>query len=279
MSGFFPSTSGGTPIANENTAYEFVGWGSMDQGTALGSAGVSGTKGTAVQLSAGTSNDWAGFTLWVAENGNRRCLIDISLDGGTTWAVENVFVRPGAAGTSGGWISIPIHVNVPASSTIHARVQNASTGASTPVALVGKVRTSNSRPLYSSMKSLTADTTSGTDATRAGPIVNIVDSLAWTEVLATMPSGGADALMAVVGEGASYAANKRGALRLGVGGVGAEVEFYRQPWSTGTGNPLLKTTSYTLIEKNFTAGQRIAACLMSDETADSAYVGIYRLLA
>lgn len=279
MSGFFPSASGGAPIANENTSYELVGWGSTDQGTTLVSAGASGTKGTAVQLSAGTSNDWAGFMLWIAENGNQRCLIDISLDNQATWAVENIYARPGAAGTSGGWISVPVPVNVPAGSTIHARVQNAATGVSTPVALVGKVRTSNSRPLYSSLKSLTADTTAGTTATRAGPTVNIVNSLAWTEVLASIPSGGADALMAVVGEGASYAANKRGALRLGVGVDPSEVEFYRQPWSTGTGNPLLKTTSYTLIEKNFTAGQRIAACLMSDTTADSAYVGIYRLLA
>lgn len=269
---YFGGSSGGGP-ENEDTDYEFVGFTASDWGhVSLGSAGSANTKGTAVQVTAATANDWAGFDLIVFNNNNVRSLIDISIAGNdfTAPAVPNLYMRPSAPGAGDGRCEAFIPLNVPAASNIYARIQNPSTGVATPIAIRGRKRSPKSAPCFNAMDALVAGST-----TRAGVSVAMVNAVAWTELVANT---GEDygALLAIVGEESAITANKRGGLRLAIGAPGSEVEFWRQTWRAATGNPLIRSDGYRLIEKAIPAGSRISACVITDTpNSDTASVGLW----
>lgn len=264
--------AGGSPL-NEDTDYEFVAFGVQDQGgVSLGSAGVTNTKGTPVQVTAATADDWAGFDLIVFSNLNVRSLIDISISGNSfaTPAVPNLYMRPSAGGAGDGRCEAYIPLNVPAASDIYARIQNPSTGVNTPVAIRGRKRSAKSPPCFDVMEALVSGST-----THAGATVSMTNSVVWTEIVAST-SQTYGALLTILGEESSITANKKGGLRLAVGSSGSEVEFWRQTWRAATGNPLIRSDGYRLIEKTIPAGSRISACVITDmPNSDTASVGLW----
>lgn len=269
---YFGGAGGGSPL-NEDTDYEFVAFGVQDQGgVSLGSAGVTNTKGTPVQLTAATADEWAGFDLLVFDNSNVRSLIDISISGNSfaTPAVPNLYMRPSAAGAGSGRAEVYIPLKVPAASDIYARIQNPSTGVWTPVAIRGRKRSAKSPPCFDVMEALVSGST-----THAGATVSMTNSVVWTEIVAST-SQTYGALLTILGEESSITANKKGGLRLAVGPSGSEVEFWRQTWRAATGNPLIRSDGYRLIEKTIPAGSRISACVITETpNSDTASVGLW----
>lgn len=252
MSQWIPFSSGGGSISNLDTSYEQVGFGAGD-GTTITTAAAN-TKGSYVQLSASTSNDWAGFwmSLGPASASGTRYLFDVSFDGGSTVALPNFFVQPGA-NLSGQGPLVFVPLNVPAGSDVRVRAQ-ASTGTNTfRMGIMGAIRTSQSRPMFNTCTAINA---ADTAATYAGSI-SIPLTNAWTEINAST-SGTYGGIMG------SFTANNATAaqavsIAVGVGASSSEVELFRVLSGYNTSSPALRGAIMPLIEHSIASSSRIAA--------------------
>lgn len=247
-------SSGGGSIANLDTTYEMIGFDTGAGSTVTTGAGTN-TKGTYVQLSAATANNWSGFYVTYSSAGaaSQRFLADVSFDGGTTANVPNLYLEPGSPlyGLSGP-IYIPMLVS--AGSDVRVRVQCGSTGGNLRVAIIGVVRTSQSRPCFTTCVNINAADTAGT---RAGSI-DIPLTNAWTEVAASTANT-YGAIMTVFGSSTVMATAQAVGLAMGTGAAASEVERMRVLGGTGTSSPNLRGGSFPLLESSISSGTRLSA--------------------
>lgn len=264
MSQWIPFSSGGGSITNLNTTYEQVGLGSGD-GTVITTAAAN-TKGSYVQLTASTINNWAGFwlSLGPASASGTRYLLDISFDGGTTVAVPNLFIQPGAI-LSGQGPMFFVPLNVPSGSDFRVRAQ-ASTGTNTfRMAVLGVVRTSASRPLFNACTALNAaDTTSTYPGAISIPLTD-----AWTEITAST-AGTYGALLSIHAASGNATTPQTVGIAIGTGAAASEVEMIRWICGYNSSSPALRGATSVLVETSVAAGTRVAArCYGSTPNSDA----------
>lgn len=247
------ASGGGTTIQNPDITYEQVGFGSGD-GTVITGTSVN-TKGSYVQLTASTSNNWSGFYLSVASSssGTARFLMDISLDGGSTIAVPNLFIQPGAIlGGQTGPIYIPL--NVASGANIQIRTQTGTTNASFRAAIIGAITNSQSRPCFSTCTALTsADTATTLPGTIDIPLDNT-----WEEVVAST-STTYGAIQAFYGAAVNPGTAQTVGVALGVGAASSEVELIRTIIGLNSSSPPLRGGGGPLVEHSIPSGSRLSA--------------------
>ena len=277
----FSTFSGGAAGANANlnNTYEYAG---VDAGglSTLLTGNVSGnTKGSASPLSAEgsagvTANAWAGFWVYIngSSAGSTRWLIDISFDNSATWAVSNLYAEPGAGATP---MRVFIPLNVPAGSTITARAQaSASSSPTVRVGLKGVVRNASSPPLFTTMASLTADT-STTRASSADISTVASGSTTWATVVASTAATYGE-LLAIPGSGTTVTTAELGMIRLGVGAAASEVELAgRDPVQYASALPSVARSVVSRIERSVASGLRISAQFVKATAGETMRLALY----
>lgn len=277
MSGYTSFASGGGSPVNLDNTYESLGFTTTFVGTACTSG--NGSKGTTSATLGTTSAAYSGFWLYVAwaSTSNSRYLMDVSFDGGSTWAIQNFYVEPSTSGTSVAPYWFPM--NVPVSSDI--RIRSQSTGATTFRAWVqGALTNANSAPMFNTFTALNADTTntrpSGGDIT----MVNNASTTFTTILDPTVATYGA--LMAVIGAPSTGAVTtlQTVMLNIGVGAAASEVVIGRL--AAGAQNASAASfraqPGVTLL-KTIASGARLSAQVKSNTQGanDLATVGLYGL--
>lgn len=252
MSQWISFASGGGSPSNLNTTYEEVGFGSGD-GTTITTTSPAHTKGAYAQLVASTANDWAGF--WIVIGGSSsaagRFLIDISLDGGSTVAIPNLFTLPGAIATGQGPMFF-VPLNVPAGSDVQVRAQSGTATQSFRIAMMGAIRNATSRPLYNTCTAISAaDTTATFPGSTSIPLTNT-----WAEM---NPSTSATygAVMANFGATTAPGTAQLLSLAIGYGASTAEVEMIRTICAINTSSPTFRGCNGLTAETSIPSGTRM----------------------
>jgi len=266
-------TGGGAGGANQNlnNAYELLGFnGTTGAGVGL-TSGVVNTKGTGAAIGT-TSSAWAGFwmVLGVGNTAGNRYMIDLSDDGGSTWAmVPNYFWWPA---TSGGPAMVWVPLAVAASTVIHARCQSNAASATTSVALIGAVDNAQSAPMYTTMTALNTDTATTLPSTDvplngAGYTTLVASTAAqygaFHLVLSyngTQP-GTSQALLAYLASGAAF----------------SEADFAYMPGHGLAANPQAHRNFTPMpFDVTVASGQRISAKIIANMTGTDNYrIGVY----
>lgn len=271
--------SGGTPIVNPDTDLETIGAGANGTGTTVTSSGSANTKGSWVQLTAAgsagvTVNNNSELTLWIGKQGSAsdRLLMDISLDGGTTVHVANLYIHPGSTPR---YDRVRLPINVPAGSNVQVRCQAQAGTKSVAVFAVCMKRTASTPPNFTSIAALNVDTAatrpSATDVSLGNTYVELVASTAATY-------GG---LIAILGDNGTVPALEQTALiTLGVGAAAAEVAVANWGAWAATSTPYFRSAFSPLVPKAIASGSRIAAKLAAvTPGTDNARIGLYGLVA
>lgn len=271
----FPGTGGGSPVNLDNT-YESLGFTTSFVGTACTSG--NGSKGTAVTMGT-TSAAWSGFWLYVAwaSTSNARYLIDISFDGGSTYAIQNYYVEPNSTGAPVAAYWFPMNV----ANAADMRVRAQSTAATTFRAWVqGALTNANSAPMFNTFTALNADTTntrpSGGDIT----MVNNASTTFTTILDPTVATYGA--LMAVLGGPSTGAVTtaQMVMLNIGVGAAASEVVIGRLAAGAQNASAAsFRAQPGLTIFKTIASGVRLSVQVKSNTQGanDLAVVGLYGL--
>lgn len=247
--------------SNPVDTYEEIGTGVADAGTTVTAAASAHTKGSYVQLTGAgaggvTVNDWSDF--WVLFSGmsasTTRVLADISIDGGSTVKCPDLFAQCGS-GTTGAVIGTHIRMAVPAGSSVGARIQAHIGNLTCAMKIIGVVANANSRPGFSTMEALNADTANTRPSTIDVPLTGT-----WTELV---PSTAAayGALMVTAGaNGTAFGTVQNAGLYLATGASGSEVALsFRQWMSLVNSNPPMKTGELCVYENTIASGVRLSA--------------------
>lgn len=271
MSGFFPFGSGGANVVvnPQDVTHEPLGYGADGSMTVL-TSGTSNVKGAYANLGV-TAAAWCGFWIEVgiSSTSSIRSLMDISIDGGSTIAVADLYTSISTTGTH----RIYIPLQVPAGRTVSARIQ-ANTGSITiRAAVLGRVTGSNTPPGFGTCTRLvTADTA----ATRP-PATNVAlqSSLAtWTQLLAATAAD-YGALLLSFGEATTNATAQQIAALIAIGASGSEVEWTRAAGFNGTTAGNLSRIN-NLVTKLIPSGSRIAAAALgATPGTDAIRVGLH----
>lgn len=185
MSGF-TSFGGSAAATNPDITYESVGW---NTGTATGVGILSGVANTAGNwISVGTTvAAFSGFILRVltSDQANGRLLFDISLDGGSTTYIPNVYAHVGSVANTRPASNIRLPMQVPAGSTISLRCRS-SVASTTPIVdIIGILASSTGvGPGFTTATAIeAADTTN----TRPGTVaINLsTGATTWTDLEAS----------------------------------------------------------------------------------------------
>lgn len=273
MSQFISFASGGVSPVNLDTDYEVAGIGTTGAGTTLTSAG-SNTAGTPVQLLAASTFDYHGVVVVLGpENTSAdRYMVDVSFDGGSTWAIPNLFVHNSATTQ---WTPVYFPLSVGTGADIRARLRCSNAAKTKVVYVIGIKRQAASPPGYTSVVSLTADTTTTRPDNANVPLTNT-----WTELI-TSTSDAYGGLLAIVGDNGSTPGTAQSALvTIGTGGSGSEAA-YAAPFSVfiGTANPIIRNGFSRTFEKAIPSGTRLSARINATTTGDNLYVGLWALKA
>jgi hypothetical protein len=258
--GAYLNFASGVSIANQDTDYELIGFGS-GAGTNINSGGTNHSKGSYVQLAAGgtagvTVNDVAGLYLYifVSSSGGVRFLVDISINGGSSALVTDLYAQPGT-NTPGAGVPIYLPLNIPAGSDVQIRTQASTNNTTCNFAIIGVKRSAQSRPCFGNCEHIIAPDTTNTRPSGT----NVPLSNAWTQLNAST-SRSYGALLGVMGDNGTNPATAQpisGAI--GVGASSAEVEIGRWMATQLTTAPNLVRGYSPLFEKAVASGSRISA--------------------
>lgn len=268
MSQIIIPPSGGSPVNPDNTV-QTMGYGAAGAGTQL-TAGGTNAKGSPTALGTVGGTSWAGFYIDVGMGSNSaaRFLLDLSFDGGSTWAVQNLFLQQG---TSGAYTRIFLPLNVASASDIAARVQSSVASATLSIAVKGLLRNADSLPLFSTFTALNVDSAntrpSTVDVGLANTFVELISSTA----------AGYGALLAVVADNGTLPATSQGAsFAIGLGGSGSEAEIDRWGVQISTANPAIRTGASPVLMKTIPSGSRLSARgLAATPGSDAFRVALY----
>lgn len=278
-SGFFGAASGAN--VNLNNSYEFLGWtlssGNPD-GTLTGVAGGTTANtfpvtGTSIGT---TANAWAGFFLYLGPASTNRYILDISFDGGTTWAIQGLYVEPASSGMQA---PMRVPVAVPAGAVIVARLKASASTQTLHVGFVGIIKNASSPPCFSTMTGLNIDGTATHAATADTPLSSPATNTWTSQVASTAAAYGALFMMPGGGTSTPITA-QAAALSLGVDPTGgttyAEVARY-DLWIAPASQPTLHAMGY-IIEHAVPAGSRLATRILAvTPGSDAMRVGLYGL--
>lgn len=268
MSQIIIPPSGGSPVNPDNTV-QTMGYGAAGAGTQL-TAGGTNAEGSPTALGTVGGTSWAGFYVDVGMGSNSaaRFLLDLSFDGGSTWAVQNLFVQPG---TSGAYTRIYLPLNVASGANISARVQSSQASATINIALKGLLRNANSLPLFSTFTALNIDNTNSRPST-----VDVALSNTFVEEV-TSTAAAYGAIMGVVADnGTLPTAAQGGSFAIGLGASGSEVEIDRWGVQIATSAPAIRTGASPVLMKTIPSGSRLSARgLAATPGSDAFRVALY----
>ncbi|MCX7586528.1 hypothetical protein [Phenylobacterium sp. 58.2.17] len=245
---------GGEPAlpVNLDTTYRLLGF-DAGNGTLVTGAN-NNLKGAWTTIEAETDAALAGFWLSpaYASGINLRALVDISFDGGATIAIPNLFIWPGSV-TSGMTGPFWFPVNIPAGAHVAIRMQGAQAWGTMRFAVIGEVRTANSRPLFNHCEHLVAPATATTQPSDVGlPL-----SGEWAEInAATAREYGA--LWAAYGVQGTPTGQPVG-LFIGKGAEGAEAALAGVISAVNSSSPTLRGGASIPINQVIAAGTRVVA--------------------
>lgn len=280
MSSFFPGVSGSGQNANLNNSYEPLGWnlvsGNPDGTLTLVTASTSANAYGATSALGTTANAWAGFLLYLGPaNSTNRYVLDISFDGGTTWAVTGLYCEPSSSGMQPP-LRLPLAVPQGATISVHAKC-SASPSQTIRVGVVGIIRNSSSPPCFSTMTGLNFDG-AATRAATADTALSGTGSPTYTQAVASTAAA-YGALFVMLGAGATAPVTAQAAaLSIATGASGSEVEIARQYlWIAASALTVPHFAPY-VIEKSIPVSTRISAKVAAAVPgSDAIRVGIYGL--
>lgn len=255
--GAFLSFGGGVSIDNLEYDPVLIGFGSDGFGTQIPGNAAAFVKGATTQLAASVSADLAGIILVFlnASASNGRYNVDISLDGGSTWFMENIYVAPN--NNAGGVTYYPLPINIPQGSDFRMRCSGEASNRTVNVAVIGVPRSAQSRPLYNNAERLFAADTAANYATTSAFGVALASSTVWTELVAST-SREYKALLPIIGESGAATTIQPISVRIATGAAGSETEIARFPLSIGTSSPRLPRGICPLISKVIPVGTRVS---------------------
>lgn len=270
MGGFTSFAASTGPTAPAQLTYEYMGYTASGSGITATASGTTNTKGSTSNTLGTSSSAYCGFTLYVTRgsSSSARYLLDISFDGGSTWAVQNLYFIPAGIGSMADRLDIP--VIVPASSDIRIRCQS-STGSATLVCTInGWVAGTNAPIGYTSMTNLFADTS--TTRPSSTQLVSVGSGSTTYTTLVDPLAASYDAMMAVIDtDTTAVATSQTVTFKLATGAAASEADYYK--WAVGqqdTSNNVPRGWT-TMIRKSIASGVRLSAQALTNSTTNNEY--------
>jgi hypothetical protein len=258
MSGivYFPSGGG-----NTSELYEGIGAGSDGSGTTI-TTGAGNTAGAYAsgQLSAATAAAWSGFdvTFTSANSSANRYLVSISVDGGSTTLVANLYVQPHAVTSSSIGVvrySFPLQVAAGANIMVKAQSQNATQ--TLKCNMVGWVTGATNPPGFTTCTQLLAPDTTNTRASSTSVAIT-TDATTWTQLVASTAATYGAFLVALSDNGVAPGTVQICRSRLGVGAAASEVTARGFQFGVGTSGALCPRAASPLIEQSIASTSRLS---------------------
>ena len=277
MSAIIPF-SGGGQASNPNRSYETIGSG--DGSGTLVTGGTANTDdGAYAQLAgAGTAgvtvNAWAGFYFQPTQQSaaGSRFLAHISINGGSTNIISDIWVSPGIAGVSGG-AQYYIPLQVPAGSDVRVKTRSSTTGATFKCSIIGIVANATDAPGFTTATRLTtANTTATYPATSTGTNYDVTVGTAatgWTPLIAsTAAQYGAFLLIMGPSPTANPAVAQAVLATLATGANPNETPIFSYELTTTTSVAYVQRAVSPLIQKTVAASTRLTMSLQSTTAGD-----------
>jgi len=273
MSGF---TSFGGSVANRaNPGYEAVGVTDTSTGLVLLTASAStNTKGSYANLGTASGALWKGIWVYLGVNSatGAQFLIDISVDGGTTVKIPNLYCK---SGTSSAGISLYLPLNVQTTATandVRARCQSTVGSATVQVAVMGVLNNdSNSPPLWDNMSAETMQTASTALAPNACTVGTGAGAYVQLDASASQNFG---AILPVAGNFSATAAEEV-VCTLATGASGAETAILVFPAVRSSLNPTCNNQYGPLIYTTIASATETRGKMNSVAGAGTGHIGWY----
>lgn len=258
MSGivYFPGGGG-----NTNSLYEGVGAGSDGSGTTIttGAANTAGAYASG-ELTAATAAAWWGFdvTFTSASSSANRYLVSISIDGGATTLVSNLYVQPHAVTSSSiGVVRCAFPLQVPAGSNIMVKAQAQNATQTLKCNMVGWVAGSANAPGFTTCTQLLTPDTTNTRASSTSVAVT-TDATTWTQLVASTAANYGAFLVVLSDNGVAPGTVQICRSRLGLGAAASEATVRGFQFGVGTSGALCPRAASPLIEQAISAGGRLS---------------------
>lgn len=263
QSSFFPGTGGGA-VSNPADTFENCG---ID-GTNPGEGVTASTPGTAhtkaaswTNICASTASAWSGFYLYYSgpTSSTLRFLCDVSLDGGSTTKLANLYFQPGGSGEGQGFYYLPLQAA--AGSTLAVKCQASAVTQSINFFIRGTISTGSNAPGFANADQLgTPDTAN----TRSESTINVPTSDTWTTITAsTAQSYGA--FVVVLGDSGTATAQRFSYV---IGAGAGPTELARGFASTGSASPILRRT-WLPVAATVAAGSAVKVKARANTTTDN----------
>jgi hypothetical protein len=249
----FNGGSGGGGPFNADFKIEPIGTGTDGTGTDV-QAGSANTKGTASTLGT-TTNSWKGFTLELqVASVNARFLVDVSVDGGSTWVIPNLYAGPS---TSASTVVYEIPLNVASGSSIKVRCQSSTGSAHIRAYVDGWVsQGSGDPPGFTIADVLVAADTTNTRASTTDVSMDATGTT-WTELVTSLAHD-YGALLVSVSENATVPSTQGGRVRLATGAAASEVFQWGRAISLNSTSGSGSGRFTGLSRRSYTTGQRVS---------------------
>lgn len=266
---------GSSAPINPDTTFEPIGFGTSSPGTTI-TAGAANTKGSATAMGT-TANDWSALTLYIGQvsGANNRYLVDISFDGGATWAIANLYFTFGSTSSVS---SLYIPFAIGAGADIRMRCQSNSAAATIVAAIEGVVSGPSVAPGFTICDDLSADTAN----TRPGTInvpFHTDAGAAWTQLISPTANEYGALLVGYDGNGTTFGTARGVGVVIATGAGGAEVEYGRS-WglATTSATTQIQRGRATAYAQSIPAGERISADVRAATPGtDNARIGLHGL--
>lgn len=250
-----PAAAGG---ANQNldNSYENCGFNTDGQGTTITANSSANVEGSTSASVCTTGNAWRGFKLYIGSGGASasRDAFDISLDGGSTWVVNDVYIEPSQALAP---LEIWFPLQVPASADIRLRMRSSSGSGTVKVALAGYIGNAQSPPVYTAMDNITALDTANTRATSTDVPLTTSDTAFTQSIASTSQTYGA-IMLACGHNGSTPATPQTAKYSLATGAGGSETIVYSQLGFVSNGTTPCARQPLGFVQKTIASGTRLS---------------------